>query len=195
MHPAEIEMVLGEMERFLNEGALLDHSMRVELSRYLNGVDQEGPERHPDLDEAIRNHPRGKELLRMLGWGEEPPTPATNEEVEKARTVLDRIERLLEAGARDRPEPRVQLRRLLEHLGAADPLRSPAFLRALEKRPHRIELMRTLEWRNSGEPPLRAQPLQHSRRACPYCGKVFKSNQSVGQCPKCGKVSEIIRAE
>ena len=196
MERGEIEMLLSELERFLDEGALADYGVRVEMRRYLKGIDQEGPGSHPEFAQAVRDHPRSGEMLDVLGWRERPTsTPVTNAEVDRARTVLDRIERLIEAGAREKPEPRARLRRLLKNLGPTDPVSSPVFHRALEKRARRVELMRILEWRNSGEPPLRAQPVQRGKRACPYCGKVFLAPHSIGQCPQCGNVSEVIAAE
>lgn len=192
MNPAEIAMIVSELERFLDDGALQDSLKRTQMRKFLRGIDEAGPSRNPDLTEAVMTHPRARDLLELLGWREMTPGPTSPADVDRANQLLDRIERLVEAGAWSLPEQRAKLRRLLAGIGPSDPLNSPIYMRLLEKRSRRVELMRILEWRNSGEPPLRAQAVEKHKRVCPYCGKVYRAEQAVAQCPKCAKVSEIV---
>lgn len=184
-------MIVSELERYLDEGALLDPLLRTQMRKFLRGMDEAGPSRNLDLTEAITTHSRARDLLELLGWREMTPGPVHPADVDRAHQLLDRIERLVEAGAWSKPEQRSKLRRLLGGIGPSDPLNSPIYLRLLEKRSRRVELMRILEWRNSGEPPLQAQAVDKNKRVCPYCGKVYRAEQAVAQCPKCAKVSEV----
>jgi hypothetical protein len=127
-------MILAELERYLDDGALKEPTLRAEVRGFLRGLDSAGPLRHPDFAAAVHSHVRKKELIELLGWRDAPGTAPVPADVERAVAVLDRIDRLIDAGAMSKPETRATLRRLLASLGPGDPMNSPSYLRALEKR-------------------------------------------------------------